>query len=85
MDIIGLDDLSNPEGIFRHIDWKPDLVDVGQVYKTLELPQVKFRSIVFLLSSGGLAKSSKPIPFEYSCQVTWGVNKAMLSPRKQSK
>ena len=41
MEIIGLDDLSNPEGIFRHIDWKPDLVDVGQVYKSLQLPQVK--------------------------------------------
>ena len=41
MDIIGLDDLSNPEGIFRHIDWKPDLVDVGQVYRSLQLPQVK--------------------------------------------
>ena len=36
-------------------------------------------------ASGGLAKSSEPIPFEYSCQVTLGVNKAMLSPRKQSK
>ena len=23
-------------------------------------------------SSGGLAKSSEPIPFEYSCQVTSG-------------
>ena len=38
-----------------------------------------------LLTSGGLAKNSEPIPFEYSCQVTSGVNKAMLSHWKQYK
>ena len=32
-----------------------------------------------VITSGGLAKNSEPIPFEYSCQVTSGVNKAMLS------
>ena len=31
------------------------------------------------LPSGGLAKNSEPILFEYSCQVTSGVNRAMLS------
>ena len=29
-------------------------------------------SAILLFTSGGLAKSSEPIPFEYSCQVTSG-------------
>ena len=36
-------------------------------------------------SSGGLSMFSEPIKWQYSCHVTSGVDKAMLSPRKQSK
>ena len=40
MDIIGLDDMSDPEAIFSHIDWKPGLVDVSELCKNFDLPQV---------------------------------------------
>ena len=36
-------------------------------------------------TTGGRCRNSEPIPCEYSCQVTSGVNKAMLSHRKQWK
>ena len=57
MDIIGLDDMADPEAIFHHIDWRPGLVDVAEVAKNYDLPQVKvvlfftasFRNRCFLI------------------------------------
>ena len=36
-------------------------------------------------ASGGLAKSSEPIPFEYSCQVTSGGKQSHAFPQKTIK
>ena len=44
MDNIGLDDLSDPELIFHQIDWQQDVVEVGQVHKNYNFPQVKEKS-----------------------------------------
>ena len=44
MDIIGMDYMGDPEAIFHHVDWKPGLVDVAEVAKNYDLPQVKFCS-----------------------------------------
>ena len=49
------------------------------------LPDSSDIYIKFVYASGGLAKSSEPIPFEYSCQVTSGGKQSHAFPQKTIK